>query len=54
MNQPCFATFGPEGGRPAIILSPVMAAWDGGAFCQPLLDVLAGHGYRVVAARMGR
>lgn len=40
-----------ESGKPngprAVMLSPMMAQWDQGAFCQPLLDWLAAAGYSV-------
>lgn len=38
---------GNQEGPRAIMLSPMMAQWDGGAFCQPLLDWLANAGYSV-------
>lgn len=39
--------FGNRKGPRAVLLSPMMAQWDNGAFCQPLLDWLANSGYSV-------
>jgi hypothetical protein len=41
------AVFGPESDSIAIVFSPVLAKWDEGAFCMPLLHLLLARGYQV-------
>ncbi|MEJ8675257.1 hypothetical protein [Chromobacterium amazonense] len=47
LQQPISAAFGPETGPAAIVMAPMMAVWDNGAFCAPLTEQLVARGYRV-------
>lgn len=41
------SVFGPQSDFIAVVFSPVLAEWDEGAFCMPLLDLLVARGYQV-------
>lgn len=44
-QQPTHVTFGDPAGRTAIVFSPILPAWDEGAFCGLLLSELLEYGY---------
>ena len=45
--EPVMEMFGTLGGPNAIIMSPILAEWDQGKFCTPLIKLLAARGYHV-------
>lgn len=44
-SEPVYETFGPDTGLTAIVMAPMMAAWDYGKFCASLIEQLIAHNY---------
>lgn len=47
LPQPVWEEVGPASGPTAVVMAPMMAAWDHGAFCGPLTELLLVRGFHI-------